>query len=55
MKEKKITMKQMCEEISQWLKDGYCVTISPKELWESSPTGEVWHLFYLYDAMKATK
>lgn len=47
-----VTGQAMCEAISRWLKDqGKDVT--PEAIWNSSPSGELWHVFALYAEAKA--
>lgn len=47
-KQKKVTMKQMCEVASKHLKKKYGIKLTPEQLWHYSPTGELDHIFFLY-------
>lgn len=46
------TGKVMCETISKHLKKEKGVDVSPKELWEYSPTGELSFVFDMYRKIK---
>ncbi|HFU7087193.1 TPA: hypothetical protein ACGN8S_002228 [Bacillus cereus] len=47
------TMKEMCELISKWMKETKGIIISPKEIYEYSPTGELSAVFFLYQEAKS--
>ena len=44
-----LTGKQMCEAISKELKSKHNFIIKPKDIWEISPTGEIWPVVALYN------
>ncbi len=47
------TGKEMCETIVKAIKlDDPSTKITPKALWNASETGELWHVFILYDWAK---
>ena len=47
------TGKEMCETIVEAMKlDNPDTVVTPKALWESSRTGELFHIFILYDWAK---
>lgn len=48
-------MKQMCEVASRYLLKKYDIKMTPKELWNYSPTGELYHIFLLYYEAKGFK
>ena len=43
----------MCETIVKAMKlDNPKTRVTPKALWNASETGELWHIFFLYDWAK---
>ncbi|HDR8494229.1 TPA: hypothetical protein QC448_005338 [Bacillus cereus] len=50
---KGVTMKEMCELISKWLKEAYKIEVSPKQIFNYSPSGELVEVFFMYWQAKA--
>jgi hypothetical protein len=48
-----MTGKEMCEVIARWLKEVHKMDVKPKDIWEISPTGELWEVFYLFEQARA--
>ena len=48
MAEHKLTGEEACKEICRWLKATRGEERTPEEIWNASPTGELWHVFSLY-------
>jgi hypothetical protein len=47
------TGKEMCETIVKAMKlDNPKTKVTPRALWNASETGELWHIFFLYDWAK---
>jgi hypothetical protein len=47
------TGKEMCETIVEAMKlDDPDTPVTPEALWNASSTGELWHVFVLYDWAK---
>ena len=40
----------MCAAISMWLEDKHGITKTPREVWNSSPSGELWPVYEMYEA-----
>ena len=53
MTEVGVTGQQMCEAISRYLKAKHNIDMSPERIWNSSPSGELFHVFAYYEAAKA--
>ncbi|HDR6825828.1 TPA: hypothetical protein QCV86_003020 [Bacillus thuringiensis] len=51
--DKGVTMKEMCELISKWLKEAYKIEVSPKQIFNYSPSGELAEVFFMYWQAKA--
>lgn len=49
------TAKQICEEIREWMSKKYGYTGTAKDIWQMSPTGELWPVYELYEMMKNDK
>ncbi|AGY46756.1 hypothetical protein BigBertha_248 [Bacillus phage BigBertha] len=52
MKEK-ITYKEACEYISKYLKEAQGIDMTGEQVFNASPTGELFHVSYLYEQAKA--
>jgi hypothetical protein len=39
----------MCTAISTWLEEKHGITKTPREVWNSSPSGELWPLYEMYE------
>ena len=50
-----VTGRQMCEFIVDVWREHYGVEVEPHDIWNASPTGELFHVFVLYEHAKATK
>lgn len=46
----RLSGEQMCQAISKWLKYEFGQEVPPEAMWNFSPTGELQHVFHLYDA-----
>ncbi|HDR4709692.1 TPA: hypothetical protein QCQ87_004814 [Bacillus paranthracis] len=54
--DKKVTFKEMCELISKWFKETREIEVTGEQVFNSSPSGELWHIFVWYaDAKKYFK
>lgn len=52
----KVTFKEMCELISKWFKETRGIEVTGEQVFNSSPSGELWHIFVWYaDAKKYFK
>lgn len=48
-----MTGEQMCERISQYLRDAYGLDVAPMDMWNYSPRGELYLVFELYREAEA--
>ncbi|ARQ95158.1 hypothetical protein FLAPJACK_247 [Bacillus phage Flapjack] len=50
--EEKITYKDACEYIAKYLKESQGIDMTGEQVFNASPTGELFHVFYLYKQAK---
>ncbi|HHI3604946.1 TPA: hypothetical protein QCU10_001465 [Bacillus anthracis] len=48
----KVTFKEMCELIAKWFKETRGIEVTGKQVFNSSPSGELWHIFAWYAEAK---
>ncbi|AHN66687.1 hypothetical protein Bcp1_212 [Bacillus phage Bcp1] len=48
-----ITWVEACEFISKYLKEAHQIEMTGEQVFNASPTGELFHVFYLYNQAKA--
>ena len=44
-----VSGRQMCELIAEYFKEVHEIEVSPEDIWNMSPTGELWPVYTLYD------
>lgn len=44
-----ITGREMCEYIAVWMQETTGQVVTPEEIWNMSPTGEIWPIRELYE------
>lgn len=47
-----LTGRKMCEYIAEWFKEKIGKEVDPMDIWNMSPSGELWPVFDLYWAAK---
>ncbi|MEM5659999.1 hypothetical protein AAHB50_32345 [Bacillus toyonensis] len=48
----KVTIQEACELIAKWLKETRGIDVTAKQIFNLSPSGELWHVFELYAEAK---
>ncbi|MEK4617688.1 hypothetical protein NYE71_16465 [Bacillus sp. FSL K6-0273] len=48
----RVTFKEMCELIAKWFKETRGIEVTGKQVFNSSPSGELWHIFAWYAEAK---
>ena len=49
----RVTFKEMCELIAKWFKETRGIEVTGKQVFNSSPSGELWHIFAWYAEAKS--